>query len=136
MSGAALEALQQLLHRRESLAGFEQSLFLESGRDLGNQLTPEPRDVGERSKNPNGRSAKRDDAHELDAVASSAPQQKIFAEPLLVACCRRNAADVLDQELQRDVDEAAIEMAATQTDRKRHRGNLAQRAGRERGRRA
>ena len=47
-----------------------------------------------------------------------------------------HAADVLDQELQRDVDEAAIEAAATKADRQRHRGDLADGARRERGGRA
>ncbi len=47
-----------------------------------------------------------------------------------------HAAYVLDEKLQRDVDEAAIEAAATKADRQRHRSDLADGARRECGSRA
>ena len=55
---------------------------------------------------------------------------------LLVRLRALHAADVLDEELQRDVDEAAIEPAATKADRQRHRRHFAHGARRECGSRA
>ena len=136
LARAALEPAEELFHRRERAVRREQTFFLEAFGDLGNQLPAEAGDVGERREHPHRRGAERDHAHELDAVAGCTAQQEVLAERREVRVGGLHAADVLDQELQRDVDEAAIETTATKADRQRHRRDLADGAGCKRGGRA
>ena len=53
-------------------------------------------------------------------------------EPARAALARRGAADVLDEELQRDIDEVAIEVGSSEADRQRDRRDFASGAGGER----
>src|SRR6516162_3481529 len=54
-SCAALEAAEELLHRRKGLPLVQQARFLELVRDLRYQLAAEPADVGERGEHPHRR---------------------------------------------------------------------------------
>jgi hypothetical protein len=122
---AALEALQQLLHRRERVGRFEQTFLFEGRRDLGDQLPAEAADIGERCKHPHGRSTERENTHELDAVTCRAAQQEILAELRIAGVFRGNLPHVLREVLQRDVDEIAIEPPAPHTDGHDDRGDFA-----------
>ena len=132
LAGAALETREQLVHRGERVVRCEQAFLLQALRDLGDELAAEAGDVGERREHPDRRRAKRDDAHELDAVARGPAQQKVLAELLFVRLRAWHTADVFDEELQRDVDEAAIETAAAKADRQRDGSDFAHGAGGER----
>jgi len=65
-----------------------------------------------------------------------AAQQEVLAECREIRLRGLHAAYVLDEKLECDVDEAAIEATATQADRQRHRSDLADGARREGGSRA
>jgi hypothetical protein len=125
-----------LLHGRERLSLGEQALLPQAVGDFRNQLPAETGDVRECGEHPDRRRTECDDTHELDAVAGRTTQQKIFAERRDAGLRALHAADVLDEKLQRDVDETAVETAAAQPERQRYRRDFANGAGSERGRRA
>ena len=133
---AALETFEQLVHRRERARRFEQSFLLQNLRALRNQVPAEAAEIRERRQHPDGRRAKRENAHELDAVTGRAAQQEVLAE-LAIACVHHvHFADALDQELQGCVDEAAIDPPPPHADGQHHAGRLAHEARGERGDRA
>ena len=108
----------------EPLGSSSPSLFSTSAI-CGNQVAPEAAEVRERSEHPDGGRAKREHAEELDAVAGGAAQQEVLAELTIRRVRDVDFADVLDQELQRRVDEVPIDAPAAHADRQHDAGRLA-----------
>ncbi len=114
------EPLEQLLHRRERVAGAEQAFALQFGRDAGNDAATESAHVCQRGKHPHRRCAEREDAHDLDSVAGGTAQQEVLAELLVGWGAAANLTDVGNQECERHVDEIAVQLAAAQAERQCH----------------
>jgi hypothetical protein len=87
-------------------------LLLQCIGDLGNQLAAGAAHIGERRKDPHRRCAKRDDAENLDGVAGSPPREEILLQRIRLPVHPLDAANLLDDEAQRRVDEVPVKLAA------------------------
>ena len=73
---------------------------------------------------------KRENAHDVDAVAHGSPHEEVSGELILGWVGSFDAADILDEKPQRRVHERAIQTAAANTDRQCNFGDFANDTGR------
>ena len=131
LRGGPFEAVQQLIDAGELGILVEQALLLEGVGHFRNHVAADAAQIGQRREDPDRRRTKRDDAEHFDRVAGSPPGQEVVGQRPLVGIDTFDAADLLDHEAERRVDEVLIQLAAADAGREGHLSHFARHAGAE-----
>ena len=108
MAAGGFQPVQHLLHGLEAGVNGQQTFLLERFGDFLNQFAPASRGVGQRRQHPDGRSLKRQNAEQFNAVTGCAFKEEVLCQPTLGGVDAFHLSNFLDQEAQGDVDHRPI----------------------------
>ena len=125
LAGGLLQPFQKLIDVFEFGIARQQTFLLQRVGDLLYDMTPGARHVGQRSHDPHRRSAKCQQARQLDTVPSRPPQQKIAGQLASGRIYALHLAHLLDHEAQRNVHHHLVRLGSAHRGRNRYIADLA-----------
>ncbi len=130
--GAAFETVEQLVYCFETRIADQQAFLLERFRYFANEVPSRARKIGEGSHHPNGRRAKRQDAHPIDSMPDGLAVEKVSSERGGRRVNPFHLPDIFNQKAQRRLYHGAVKAGAAHRRGQRDIPQLAQQARRQR----